>query len=96
MIIIASSRDSSMCTELDTRAPLFFVRDQLYLSTATDNHYLSFGYQDSNRVEFSSSRQFRRCKLYDNSRESECDLLLELNPSGSPIAILGEVSVADS
>ena len=82
---IISQRDaSSMCTELDNKAPLFFIRDQLYLSTAADNHYL----YRHNGLEFPSSRQFIKSNLYDSSRDSECDLLLEFNSS-----ILGEVGV---
>ena len=81
-----------MCTELGTQAPLCFIRDQLYLSTTPDtHHHLLFGSR-SNGLEFSSPRQFRKYKLYDNNEDSECDLLLELNSSlSSPI--LGEVSV---
>lgn len=83
-----SQRDASTCTELDNKAPLFFIRDQLYLSTAADNHYL---YQH-NGLEFPSPRQYRKSNLYDGSRDSECDLLLEFNSSSSQI--LGEVSIA--
>ena len=81
-----------MCTELGTQAPLFFIHDQLYLSTAPDtHHHLLFGSR-SNGLEFSSPRQFRKYKLYDYNEDSECDLLLELNSSlSSPI--LGEVGV---